>query len=76
MAKMTSTLTEMEIEIWAYIYSALYGEPIIEGTQLPKYSDSLVKITTNYIIANHSEFPENVIDNLVRSIYLKDFNTN
>ena len=72
---MTSTLTELETEIWQYIHSALYGKPLIEGTQIPDYQDRVAKIATSYMIVNHPEFTEDAITNIVKAVYIKDFKT-
>jgi hypothetical protein len=56
--KMTSTLTELETEIW----------------RLFKIGESSMAIYEEMLV-DHPEFSTDVIGNLIKSIYLKNFKT-
>jgi hypothetical protein len=58
MAKMTSTLDEMEAVIWQRFHN---GEDI--------------ETVTNIMIFENPEFSEDVVENIVKRVYLKDFKT-
>ena len=58
MAKMTSTLTEMEAVIWQRFHN---GDD--------------VETVTNIMLFENPEFSKDAIENLVKSIYIKDFKT-